>query len=528
MQSVQQNGLFQSDTTYLCERAKGTLNGQNIIWNQYNRMVSDIENNVIPIPEVIMFFAGVNDAHFNSGQFGTIEGAWNGDTILDKDVTTLTTLTQSVRYVCEAIKKNYPSTQIIICTPVQTSRIENTKKVSDILKQCADMLSVQVIDVNARGGYYSFFDTKGDYILSDNDAVHPNNSTGHPILARFIQREMKSKVNLRSNISDVNHSKLISISAVYNTNHTALVGEEISSLSQYITVTANYEDNSSKVIPYFAITGDALVEGENTLTISYSNQTTTLVVNASTEVLVESSITATYNQGDIVVKDNATLESLKDNLTVTVNYTNGSSSIITDYSLSGALTVGESTITVTHNNLATTFTVNVTATEITYGEQTPVFYNPVISETTEFTSCTAFNKGQIVTMKKYFVKQTKVEQLQFKAAGTGSAKIYVTKGFTANFNATTLTIEQVIEIPVDSTGVHVVDTNIIIPEGGTLSILANGVIGYVGNTQQSTAEDYWMAFSSDSNLDLNEGDTFATGSAIKGYMALSATVRYAK
>ena len=71
------------------------------------------------------------------------------------------------------------------------------------------------------------------------------------------------------------------------------------------------------------------------------------------------SINAKYTQGSTVVYTSTSLNSLKNNLVVTGNYDDGSTKTITNYSLSGTLKVGASTITVTYLEKTTTFNVTV-------------------------------------------------------------------------------------------------------------------------------------------------------------------------
>ena len=60
---------------------------------------------------------------------------------------------------------------------------------------------------------------------------------------------------------------------------------------------------------------------------------------------------------------NTSLNSLKNNLVVTGTYSDNSTATITDYTLSGTLTEGTSTVTVSYNGKTTTFTVTVSAPE---------------------------------------------------------------------------------------------------------------------------------------------------------------------
>lgn len=74
-------------------------------------------------------------------------------------------------------------------------------------------------------------------------------------------------------------------------------------------------------------------------------------------------ITAVYTQSGTVY-DTDSLDSLKANLVVTAFYQSGDSKVVTDYTLSGTLTVGTSTITVSYGGQTTTFDVVVTESQI--------------------------------------------------------------------------------------------------------------------------------------------------------------------
>lgn len=69
------------------------------------------------------------------------------------------------------------------------------------------------------------------------------------------------------------------------------------------------------------------------------------------------SLSAVYSGGP--VRTGTNLNALKTDLTVTAAYSDGSSATVTDYTLSGTLMEGTSTITVSHGGMTTTFTVTV-------------------------------------------------------------------------------------------------------------------------------------------------------------------------
>ena len=76
---------------------------------------------------------------------------------------------------------------------------------------------------------------------------------------------------------------------------------------------------------------------------------------------VLTSIVATFTQGGATIYDTDSLDSLKAYLVVTAYYDDGTHAAVpaADYTLSGSLTVGTSTITVTYEDMTDTFTVTV-------------------------------------------------------------------------------------------------------------------------------------------------------------------------
>lgn len=85
------------------------------------------------------------------------------------------------------------------------------------------------------------------------------------------------------------------------------------------------------------------------------------------------SISAVFTQGSAVIYNTDSLDTLKRYLVVTAHYSDSSTGTITNYTLSGTLTVGTSVITVSYGGKTTTF--NVTVSEI--GGDLPSEYQKV-------------------------------------------------------------------------------------------------------------------------------------------------------
>lgn len=109
------------------------------------------------------------------------------------------------------------------------------------------------------------------------------------------------------------------------------------------------------------------------------------------------SISAVFTQGSAVINEGDDLNTLKQYLVVTGYYGDGVSQVITDYALSGQLTEGTSTITVTKEGKTATFTVTVTGdpvltvyvgrgADLNNMDQTVSLANRCISEKISFTN----------------------------------------------------------------------------------------------------------------------------------------------
>ena len=145
------------------------------------------------------------------------------------------------------------------------------------------------------------------------------------------------------------------LSQVSSSNTTASI-ESGQSYTTTLTASTDYTLNTVTVtMGGVDITSTSYSSG----TVSIPSVTGNIVITA-TAVLAAQSITATYTQSGTVY-DTDSLDSLKADLVVTANYSGGTSETVpsTDYTLSGTLTVGTSTITVTYAGLTDTFSVTV-------------------------------------------------------------------------------------------------------------------------------------------------------------------------
>lgn len=123
-----------------------------------------------------------------------------------------------------------------------------------------------------------------------------------------------------------------------------------------ITVTANYDDGTSKTVTDYAMTQpDMTTHGSKTITITYEDKTTTfeiMVIDVSGIEVTSPPKKTRYYEDDIFSSEG---------IEISLIYTDGSKEKITGYSLSkpDMSSGGEKIITVTYNDFTTTFAITV-------------------------------------------------------------------------------------------------------------------------------------------------------------------------
>lgn len=180
---------FKNDSSYNIVDTSNTNVGNNIIWNQFNRLVNDVDNNNHPTPDLIIILAGTNDA-IQSKTIGNINTTFDGESILDKDITTLTNLCQSIRYTIEAIRAEYPDVKIVLTTPNQLANYSTNNYnllVRNAILDCCKYLSCEYIDQFGESGIYQYYESVNHRFL-DSGGVHPTNLGGNLISSYIIEK----------------------------------------------------------------------------------------------------------------------------------------------------------------------------------------------------------------------------------------------------------------------------------------------------------------------------------------------------
>jgi len=164
-----------------------------------------------------------------------------------------------------------------------------------------------------------------------------------------------------------------SFTVTKNLTHAVIRNEQITNTSYYANVEP--ETGWSGLTVTIKVGGVDMSNLYQSGTINIPKVTGNIVITAVAAQAPLSSITAVYTQSGTVY-DTDSLDSLKSDLVVTANYEDGTSAMVSDYTLSGTLAEGTSTITVSYGGKTATFNVMVTVDEgIIYQLQNRTFAN---------------------------------------------------------------------------------------------------------------------------------------------------------
>ena len=165
---------------------------------------------------------------------------------------------------------------------------------------------------------------------------------------------------------------LTGITAVYS-GGSVPVGTAVSALLTQVSVTAAYGDGSTAQVTGFTLSGQISNVGENTVTVTYEGMTATFTVTGTEAEVYVDHISVTYTGGAVPV--GTALTDLT-GLTVSVVYSDGSSSATTRYTLSGQIAnVGSNTVTVSYSGKTATFEVTGLENESSEPSQGQLLYS---------------------------------------------------------------------------------------------------------------------------------------------------------
>lgn len=163
------------------------LDDENVIYNQVLRLIEASNQDEKKTPDVILIYAGANDAWFASKRpdiFNT-DIKFSGE----NSPSDCTSLTSSIELSCMRLKDAFPEARIMLMTPVEMTKtgVSQIRRVSDMIEECAKKLNVEVLRADRNIPIRRENEMK--HFKYTTDGVHTN-AAGARLIANFVLQNL--------------------------------------------------------------------------------------------------------------------------------------------------------------------------------------------------------------------------------------------------------------------------------------------------------------------------------------------------
>ena len=296
------------------------------------------------------------------------------------------------------------------------------------------------------------------------------------------------------------------IDITFSQNGTVIFeGSNIDILRDMLIVKVTYSNGDvEEDYKGYTLTGDLSVSGSVTVTVNCGDESDTFTVEVTAITLEE--ITAEFKQGSNAIYPSFDINGLKEWLTVNAIYndtTKNKTLRDEEYTLSGTLEAGTSTITVTYEGKETTFTVNVSEVsldriEVTFEQGESVIYESAPLDTLK----------QYMSVKAIYSDKSEktLEDSEYTVTGTLSVSSTI---LVVEYNGKTATIMSGVTVTkVEAVSMEVTYTEGAVFAGASLDTLRPNITVKVTYNDGSVNEDF-KDYTLEGSLDI-EGETVVT------------------
>lgn len=181
------------DTEYY----SAVLDDENVIYDQVKRLINAVESDGSRYPDVVIAFAGGNDAMFRDKRpclFAEPEPFPDGS-LMDIKPSGVTSLAASVELSCRLLQESFPNAKILLVTPTQLAKTtpDIIHQVSNVITEVGESLGIEVLRAdNEVDIKYEIERRKGHRFTYD--GVHTN-PKGARMIADFIIPHIASVCN---------------------------------------------------------------------------------------------------------------------------------------------------------------------------------------------------------------------------------------------------------------------------------------------------------------------------------------------
>lgn len=169
------------------------LNDDNVVYNQTLRLIKEADADTIHTPDVIVIFAGANDAWFCDKRPGIFDNVLPSSYKYDKDTdpATVTSLGGSVALTCNILKDRFPESRIVLVTPLEMSKApaEMTTRVADAIESAGNSCGVETLRADSEVAIRHQEEKRKPHYTYD--GVHTN-PEGAKMLGEFLVVNLKN------------------------------------------------------------------------------------------------------------------------------------------------------------------------------------------------------------------------------------------------------------------------------------------------------------------------------------------------
>lgn len=298
-----------SNTAYDVVTTNTVQGGNNVIWNQVNRLKVDTDNNTVPTPDLIIIMAGTNDATQGKtvGSVSTVFTTQK-NTFASKLITQLDDFVSSSRKVIDMIREYYPSCEIVLISPIATAYNSNAYNyIVDLrgtIEQIADNTGCHHISGGEFGiTYYDEGNGNHKYLA---DGIHPN-EVGGKRMAKIIYDRISmmpfviskslgyAEIEEQPSVTTYTVTKTVSNASVTGSN----IVEENTPYSATVSVNTGYTLNTVTVtMGGVDITSTAYSNGSISIASVTGNVVITVTTTANTYTVTKTGTNCTITGGD--------------------------------------------------------------------------------------------------------------------------------------------------------------------------------------------------------------------------------------
>lgn len=178
------------------EDYKEVLDNQNVIYNQVLRLCRDVETGAISPPNLIIIYAGANDAWFEKQRPLALHpsGMTMKDIKSSDPPSRHLTMEESIMHNIKLIRDILPGTDILLVTPIEMTKVspEKIADVSTIIENIGKKSGCSVVRADKNSGISQAEEKK--HLTNTRDGVHTN-AKGAKLIANLISENVEKLQN---------------------------------------------------------------------------------------------------------------------------------------------------------------------------------------------------------------------------------------------------------------------------------------------------------------------------------------------